>query len=438
VGGGLALALETAGERRGWRTRRSPDGFAVSVIGSIAALLVLEAAAVMMIDRLAERSALSHAGAVASEAANVALAPFLTDEMLAGDPAAVDAIGRAGSSLVDSDDIVHLKIWNADGEVLWADDPALIGRRFEFDAEERALLGTRSWLADVSTLDEPENVRDAPEGSDRLLEVYFGALTADGQPVLVEIYGAETLLTERASELRSSFLPLMTIGLIVLALGQIALVWTLGRRLARAERRQARLLRRLIDASDAERLRIAGEVHDGVVQSLAGISFQLAAAPDAKTVRRLAEMTQGAVGELRGLLTSIYPVTVPRDGWVAGLDDLVDGLRQLGVEVVVDVAPVRLSEMEELLLLRVTREALRNVAAHAQASRVDVRLVGHGEAVTLTVTDDGRGFDPTAEVPDHFGLRLVRDLIDDAGGTLETDSAPGCGTTLICELAVAQ
>ena len=441
--GQLALPLGTKDGAEVDARPRIPDGFVLSVGVSVVTLVVLEIAAFVLIDRLAERSALDHAGGIAAEAANVALAPYLTDALIVGDAEALERLDEAGRALVASDDVVHLKVWSDDGRVLWADDPHLIGQRFEFDDEEIELLGTHDWVAGVSELDEPENAFDSAQGNDRLLEVYFATVTTGGAPILVEVYAPDDLLAERARDLRASFLPLMTVVLIALAVGQIALVWTLGKRLARAERREARLLRRLMERSDAERRRVAAEVHDGVVQDLAGISFQLAAIggaaqPDAAEVRRLADATQDAVGSLRGLLSSIYPVTVPAEGWVAGLDDLVGGLARLGVEVRFDVADVRLGEMEELLILRVAREALRNVAAHAAATRVGVTLVRRGSRVVLTIADDGCGFDTTADADGHFGLKLVRDLIDDAGGTFETDSAPGHGTTLRCDLVVTR
>ncbi len=443
MGGGHAFPIEAiAGEDLPAR-RRLPDGFALSVVVSVITLVVLETAAVMLIDRLAERSALDYAGQIAAEAAEVALAPYLTDDLLAGDDQALAGLAAAGSTLVAGDDVVHLKVWSSDGTVLWADDEQLIGRTFELEPGERALLGTKRWSAEVSELDEPENAFDAAGGERRLLEVYFATSTSTGVSMLVEVYAPYELVTAREADLRSNFLPLMTAVLVALAIGQIALVWTLGRRLARSERRQARLLRRLIDTSDAERRRVAAEVHDGVVQDLAGISFSLAAvgegsSPEAPTVRRLAVATQDAVASLRGLLSSIYPVTVPPEGWVAGLDDLVDGLRRLGVGVMIDVVDTRLNEVEELLLLRVTREALRNVAAHAAAKEVEIRLVGENDRLVLTIADDGCGFDPTADFHGHFGLRLVRDLVDDAGGTLATDSTPGLGTTLRCDLVVTR
>jgi two-component system, NarL family, sensor kinase len=136
------------------------------------------------------------------------------------------------------------------------------------------------------------------------------------------------------------------------------------------------------------------------------------------------------------LLSSIYPVSVPPEGWVAGLDDLVASLRRLGVDVTLDVVDTPLGEVEQLLLLRVAREALRNVSAHAAATRVTVRLRRRGDRLELTVSDDGRGFDASQDRSGHFGLTLIEDLIDEAGGTLETVSEVGAGTTVRCDLVV--
>jgi signal transduction histidine kinase len=152
----------------------------------------------------------------------------------------------------------------------------------------------------------------------------------------------------------------------------------------------------------------------------------------------MASSTRGAVASLRSLLGSIYPVEVPPGGWLVGIDDLVDALRQLGVEVEFDVQHVRLSPTEELLILRVAREALRNVAAHAHATKVVVRLVERRGRLVLTVTDNGSGFEPSKSEVGHIGLRLIHDVIHDAGGQLIIRSAPADGTTLTVELVAAQ
>jgi two-component system NarL family sensor kinase len=208
----------------------------------------------------------------------------------------------------------------------------------------------------------------------------------------------------------------MSIVLILLAVAQLALVLLLGRRLARSERRHTRLLERLIQSSDAERRRVAAEVHDGVVQDLIGMSFGLAAlaatTPDrTEPLSEMASCTRTAVASLRSLLGSIYPIEVP---------------------------PSPLTATEELLVLRVAREALRNVAAHAQATEVTIRLTERRGRLLLTIHDNGSGFEPSAKKEGHIGLRLIDDVIRDAGGELTIESTPAEGTTLRVELVMAQ
>ena len=116
-------------------------------------------------------------------------------------------------------------------------------------------------------------------------------------------------------------------------------------------------------------------MHDGAVQELIGITFSLSAAADEspppmnERLGGLAVATRHTVRSLRSLLNSIYPVEVPDEGWAAGLDSIINALRQRGVMVNVAVPDVRLSPANELLLLRVSLEALRNVDAHAHARR---------------------------------------------------------------------
>src|SRR6185503_7748968 len=96
--------------------------------------------------------------------------------------------------------------------------------------------------------------------------------------------------------------------------------------------------------------------------------------PMSERLDGLAAATRHTVRSLRSLLNSIYPVELPEMGWAAGLDEIINALRQRGVIVDIDVPDIRLSPANELLLLRVAREALRNVDAHARASRVDITM----------------------------------------------------------------
>ena len=413
-----------------------------SVVGSIVILGVLEFAALRIIDDAATAVSLDEAGSFGAESVTLALAPFLTDELLEADPSARAAVNEAGNALIRRGRIDHIKIWSEDGVVLWSDEQSIVGETFDLDADDRRLFGSQEYTVDVSHLDKVENNLEAASGDSRLLEVYVGTATTTGTPVVVEIYAPYDLVTQRAATLRREFVPVMTAALIVLAVAQLILVFFLGRRLARSERRHTNLLERLIESSDAERRRVAAQVHDGVVQDLIGVSFGLAALAEstperAEPLSEMASSTRGAVTSLRSLLGSIYPVEVPPDGWVAGIDDLVDALRQLGVDVRLQVEPLRLGPTEELLILRVAREALRNVAAHAQATEVVVHLVDRRGRLVLTVTDNGSGFEPSKTEVGHIGLRLIHDVIQDAGGELTIESAPDDGTTLTVELEVA-
>ena len=110
--------------------------------------------------------------------------------------------------------------------------------------------------------------------------------------------------------------------------------------------------------------------------------------------------------------------------------DIASGVETRGVETEVTVSEdLDLGEQTEALLFRATQESLRNVVAHANARRVEVRIERRDGTACLEVVDDGRGFLPAeTRTNGHFGLRTLADLARDAGGRLDVDSEPGAGT----------
>lgn len=440
--GSAGAAAESGEAGTTVRTRRLPRGaVAVSVIGSLVAFVVLSTLATLAGRWAAEAEAEDDAGALAAVSTRVALAPYLTDALLQGEPAALAAIDAAGRGLLDAGDVVHVKIWAGDGRIVWSENPALVDRYFPLEDDEIAALASGGVTTGLSTLERDENALDATAEDDKLVEVYLGTRTASGKPVLVETYTSYRVVTERAGELRRRFLPFIIGGMALVALAQVPLTLSAVRRLGRYQRDRERLLERVIDASDAERRRIAAEVHDGAVQDLAGVAFALAGASEAaegpeqrERLRTLSADARGIVRSLRSLLTSIYPVEVPATGWVDGLADLTEQLRERGVTVHVEVPPLRLAPADELLFLRVAREALRNAVAHACATNVTLRAERRGGRLSLEVLDDGRGFteDEAAVRPGegHVGLRLLHDLAADVGADLTITSTPGAGTTV--------
>jgi two-component system NarL family sensor kinase len=197
-------------------------------------------------------------------------------------------------------------------------------------------------------------------------------------------------------------------------------------------------LTQAIEASDTERRRIARDLHDGVVQDLAAVSYSLAGAaegapsPYDAELREAAAETRHGIGQLRTLLVEIYPPELHRAGLAAALADLLGAAEARGLETKLEVQPeLRLDRDTEALFFRVAQEAVRNANKHAGAKHVSVDVGSQ----RLVVEDDGRGFDPESVQGDgHFGLRMLEDVVREAGGTLEIDSAPGKGTRVAIEV----
>ena len=205
------------------------------------------------------------------------------------------------------------------------------------------------------------------------------------------------------------------------------------------------------DASDAERRRVARDLHDGVVQDLAGTSFALSGlARDAAgdggpegarlgaELERLASAVRNSLMALRSLLVEIYPPQLDGAGLGAALQDLVAPVDQAGVDVQLSVdGSDRLSDNATALIWRTAQECVRNAQRHASAETLEVTVAttGNPPVAVLTVADDGAGFDPSAPTAaDSFGLRGLRDLAAEAGGTLSVESTPGAGTRVTLEV----
>ena len=142
--------------------------------------------------------------------------------------------------------------------------------------------------------------------------------------------------------------------------------------------------------------------------------------------------------QLRTLFVDIYPNSLRDQGLEVALRDLLGPFGARGIATTLNVEPdLGLQAETERLLYRVAREALRNVAAHARAGMVDVRVAADNGTVSLSVRDDGSGFDTSAftlQSTGHLGLQLLNDLTQDAGGTFQVSSRPRSGTVVRVEL----
>lgn len=376
------------------------------------------------------------------------VSPVLTDDLLQLDASSLETVDRAVRSGVLSGSLVRVKIWDRTGRIIYSDEPRLIGLRFELEPDEAAMFDdpTHRAVADVTDLDKPEN---RFETENKLLQVYLPVATREGTPLLYEAYFRYRAVTEVGQDLWRRFAPVAVGALLALELVQIPFAWRLARRLRRGQVHRERLLRHAIESSETERRRIAGDLHDGVVQDLTGVSLSLAAAakgPNGADPRLVeaASAIRESVKSLRSLLVEIYPPNLYDEGLETALGDLLAGLTNRGIATTLDVRldQLALDPSTTGLCYRIAQEALRNVVTHASARRVDVAIEAVGPQVQLTVADDGRGFDSGMlegqQRDGHFGLRSLGELARDAGGSLTVHSSAGSGTLVTLRVPVAQ
>ena len=368
----------------------------------------------------------------------------LSNGVLREDPGALARLDSLVLGQILDESVMRVKIWSQDGRILYSDQPALIGERYRLDAEDRRLFREGGAEAEVSELSAPENRYERQEG--KLLEAYTPIRTPNGTQVMFEIYQRFGSVSASGARLLEALVPPLIGGLVVLLLFQVPLAWSMARRLQRGHRERERLLASAIEASTQERKRIAADLHDGVVQDLAGVAFGLAplaedadrrgATEEASALRGATACLRQGIRELRTLLVEIYPPNLESAGLEEALNDLLGPLDADGVVTELRVDDGRpLGPDLDALIYRVANEAIRNVRAHAGASAVQVSVTRpEADAVRLRVEDNGRGFSNIAReeraAAGHVGLTLVEHLVREAGGTLRIESAVGDGTTV--------
>lgn len=408
-------------------------------------LMIVAVATAWVSRRVGTQDAIADADRVTSIAAESAVEPLLDDGIVSMDPAVLAEIDQVVRNQVRRGSLVRVKIWGADGTILYSDEPRLIGEKFELDDDKLEALAGEDVHAHVSDLTDPENRFE--EQLDKLLEVYQLLETEPGnKPVLFEAYFQYSQVEEAGRRAWLRFAPVTLGSLVLLELLQVPLATSLARRLRRTQDQREHLLRSAIESTDSERRRIASDLHDGVVQDLAGVAFSLSAAaraghpPSRDEIREAGDQVRDSVRALRSLLVEIYPPNLYEEGLEAALGDLTAKVEARGIvsSLVVD-APVELLTTDQTqLVYRAAQEGLRNVAAHAGASQVAVRVNGDDETVVLQVIDNGRGM-PESEIEErngHMGLKTLSGLAASMGATVSLSSAPGRGTVLTLEVPI--
>lgn len=194
-------------------------------------------------------------------------------------------------------------------------------------------------------------------------------------------------------------------------------------------------------AQEADRARMAADLHDGITQTIVSLAFHLCAAQDAlgpaapervrEQLARALRLADLAVDEARHAAMGLRPPVLDDLGLGPALESLARSVPQLPVQV--DVSDVNVAEHIMTSLYRAAQEAIQNAVKHAAATRVFVRLAAVGDTAVLTVSDDGRGMADTSSTNNAEygqGLPGIEQRIRLLGGSVSINSRRDHGTTV--------
>jgi len=431
-------ASSRAADRTTWRL----------VVGSLLTLVFMVVAGFVVGARLAEKQALVDARRFTSLLATTFVPPDTAQALLDHDMKAGDALEEIVRDRLARETSVHrIKVWSPQGEVLYSNDRAEIGKRYPVSELKRKALVSNGPVEKVSDLSDSESRRERPLGSP-LIEVYDPVPAAGGGRVLFEAYLSYNRIREQREAVVGTLAWLAVVGFVVLAAVQL----TIGLANVRWMRRRQRALDEHARASaERDRRLLARNLHDGPIQDLVGTGYVVDGARSAIRAGRFDEAdnllatasasVRHSVQGLRAGIVELHPRSLHQVGLAQALDDLAQPLRTRGISVTIDLLPSR--ELDRHLdgalvevAYRCVQELLRNILQHADARHVQVIVECCPETLCLSVSDDGRGLQVEADTEQgHLGLQALTDIATELRGSLEVWSAPGAGTEVRMELS---
>jgi two-component system sensor histidine kinase DegS len=207
-----------------------------------------------------------------------------------------------------------------------------------------------------------------------------------------------------------------------------------------------------ITIQEEERKRIAADIHDIITQSLTGIGYKIQycqemARSDPKQVGKqldlLLSMVHGAINQSREMISTLRPVLIDTLRVVPALEKFLQVFgNETGIEILTSFPQaIDLSSEIKICIFRVVQEGLMNVYKHAAIKKARVKLKKTGEAVQLTISDNGKGFDPGAvqynpRCRQHMGMLIIRERIEAVGGKLTIRSARNEGCRIEIEIPI--
>jgi signal transduction histidine kinase len=319
-----------------------------------------------------------------------------------------------------------LRVAAAEGEGTYG----IVGMQLEFAGSKagRVLERVRSERVD-SVLEDPEIDQQAA----RRLGVHSALFV----PLLARGEGIGVIIAHDKSGSTPSFTD-----------DDLRLAETLAARAAVAvdlsERVSRDAVRRVVEAQEVERARLARELHDETGQALTSILLGLKPleeratnAEDRSAVRSLRELVVSTLQDVRRLAVELRPSVLDDFGLTSAVERLAESYREqpgLRVDLEAQLGDERLPREVETALYRIIQEALTNIVKHAGASRVSILLTQRDGTAVAVLEDDGSGFDTKAIRTDGLGLVGMRERVGLLGGKLRIESSPGSGTTVHAEV----
>jgi signal transduction histidine kinase len=283
-----------------------------------------------------------------------------------------------------------------------------------------------------SVLDDPEVSRDVVRG--------FGVRTGLWVPLVVrsETIGVIAVHDKQSSDARFTDNDLRLAETFA---SRAAVAVDLSQRIARDA------LRRIVDAQELERRRLARELHDETGQALSSILLGLKALEEKvdtddalAAVSDVRELVVATLRDVRRLAIELRPKVLDDFGLGPALDRLTETFGSqtgIGIRFESVLGDERLPPEVETSLFRIVQESLTNIVKHARARNISIVVARKPGAVVAVIEDDGQGFDPAAVREGGFGLEGMRERVGLLDGRLQIESVEGSGTTLIAEVPLA-
>lgn len=420
-------------------TRRELGAF---LLTGVLTLVAVTWGTVHLSGRVAREDALADAERHTQRLAEFVVGPLLVDA-LTGRPGGAEDLERVVANRMADGVLREVDVWTPDGTVVWSSEPGFVGERHAVTPELARAAGG-STVSDL-TSDRELVLASTTDGAlEPELEVYAPMTGPDGTTLVFEAYYALDGVGQSAAQLRARIVPVAVGALVLLQLVQVPIALRMARRTGRQAEERTRLLDRTLSASERERRVLAGQLHDGPVQDLAGLGYGLGAlglkVPEEHrpAVHRLVGVLDTAVTRLRRLMVEVYPPELGRAGLRWAVQELAAPLAGAGMQVDTELADIGDTDPETTAAVyRAARETLGNCLRHSGAGRVVVRLGPETrdgvEGVRLTVDDDGVGLPPTGidkRAEGHLGLRLLVDRAADLGGVMTVLPGADGGTSV--------